>query len=110
MRCRQRLGRSRATVWVRRRLTAWTYPVETEVAALDEVAALPAHALPAYAEPMTLLAVAPWSGDPYHLQRPDANMRTHTFGEGARGLAISHVLDHPHRQQAGQHTVAHGRR
>lgn len=59
--------------------------VETEVAALDEVAALPAGALPAHAELMTLLEVAPWSGDPYNLQRPDANMRTHTFGGGATG-------------------------
>ena len=33
------------------------------------------------------------AGDPYHLQRPDANMRTHTFGEGARGLAIYLVLE-----------------
>ena len=40
------------------------YSVATEVAALDEVAALPAQALPAYAELMTLLEVAPWSGDP----------------------------------------------
>jgi hypothetical protein len=40
------------------------YSVETEVAALHEVSALPAHALPAYAELMTLLEVAPWSGDP----------------------------------------------
>jgi hypothetical protein len=61
------------------------YSVETEVDALGEVAALPAQALPAYAELMTLLEVAPWSGDPYNLQRPDANMRTHTFGEGTRG-------------------------
>jgi hypothetical protein len=61
------------------------YSVETEVDALGEVAALPAQALPAYAELMTLLEVAPWSGDPYNLQRPDANMRTRTFGEGTRG-------------------------
>jgi hypothetical protein len=53
------------------------YSVETEIDALNEVAALPAGALPAYAELMTLLEVAPWSGDPYNLQRPDANMRTH---------------------------------
>lgn len=50
------------------------YSVETEFAALDEVAVLPPEALPAYAELMTLLEVAPWSGDPYNLQRPDANM------------------------------------
>ena len=55
------------------------YSVETEAPALDEVAALPPEALPAHAELMSLLEVAPWSGDPYNLQRPDANMRTHTF-------------------------------
>jgi hypothetical protein len=38
------------------------YSVETEIDALNEVAALPAEALPAYAELMTLLEVAPWSG------------------------------------------------
>lgn len=69
------------------------YSVETEVAALTEVEALPAAALPAYAELITLLEVAPWSGDPYNQQRPDANMRTHTFGEGAAGLAIYLVLE-----------------
>lgn len=69
------------------------YSVETEFAALDEVAALPPEALPAYAELMTLLEVAPWSGDPYNLQRPDANMRTRTFGGGAHGLAIYLVLE-----------------
>lgn len=62
------------------------YSAETEVDALGEVAALPAQALPAYAELMTVLEVAPWSGDPYNLERPDANMRTHTFGEAPTGL------------------------
>jgi hypothetical protein len=69
------------------------YSVETETAALDEVAALPPEALPAYAELMSLLQVTPWSGDPHNLQRPDANMRTHTFGRGAHGLAIYLVLE-----------------
>jgi hypothetical protein len=68
------------------------YSVETEDDALGEVAALPAEVLPAYAKLMALQEVAPWSGDPYNLQRPDANMRTHTFGE-ARGLAIYLVLE-----------------
>jgi hypothetical protein len=63
------------------------YSVETEDDALSEIDGLPAEVLPAYAELMALLEVAPWSGDPYNLQRPEANMRTHTFGE-ARGLAI----------------------
>jgi hypothetical protein len=69
------------------------YSVETEIDALGEVAALPAEALASYAELMTLLEVAPWSGDSYNSQRPDANMRTHTFGDGAHGLAIYLVLE-----------------
>ena len=59
------------------------YSVETDVEALDEIGALPAQALPFYAELITVLELAPWSGDPYNLQRPDANMRPH-----AEGLAI----------------------
>jgi hypothetical protein len=69
------------------------YSVETEVDALSEVDALPAEALAAYAELMTLLEVAPWSGDPYNLQRADTNMRTHTFGGAGHGLAIYLVLE-----------------
>jgi hypothetical protein len=69
------------------------YSVETETAAVAEVAALPAEASPAYAELMTLLEVAPWSGDPYNVQRPDTNMRTHTFAGDGRGLVIYLVLE-----------------
>ena len=42
---------------------------------------------------MTLLEIAPWSGDPYILQRPDANMRSHTFGKSGHGLAIYLVME-----------------
>jgi hypothetical protein len=73
------------------------YWVETEAAAVDEIAALPAEALPAYAELISLLEVAPWSGNPYNLQRPDTNMRTHTFSDGGHGLAIYLVLEDDRR-------------
>ena len=69
------------------------YSVETEAEAVSEIAALPTEALPAYAELITLLEVAPWSGDPYNLQRPDTNMRAHTFGVGAHDPAIYLVLE-----------------
>ncbi len=73
------------------------YSVETDVEALDEVAwaAHPGRtqALPFHAELITLLELAPWSGDPYNLQRPDANMRTHTIGPHAEGPAIYLVLE-----------------
>jgi hypothetical protein len=73
------------------------YSVETEAAAVNEIAELPAEALPAYAELISLLEVAPWSGNPYNLQRPDTNMRTHTFGDGSHGLAIYLVLEEDRR-------------
>jgi hypothetical protein len=63
------------------------YSVETEVDALDEVAALPAEALPNYAELMTLLEVAPWSGDPYTCSartRTCAPTRSVTAAAGSR--------------------------
>lgn len=49
--------------------------------------------MPAYAELMSLLELAPWSGDPCNLERPDANMRTHTFADEGRGLVIYVVLE-----------------
>jgi len=38
------------------------YSVESEHHALEQVAALPAEALPYYAELMTVLETAPWGG------------------------------------------------
>jgi hypothetical protein len=46
----------------------------------EQVAALPAEALSAYAEARTLLQVAPWAGSPYHKKKPDGPMRTLAFG------------------------------
>ncbi len=52
----------------------------------EQVAALPARALSAYAEARTLLEVAPWSGSPYRKERPDGPMRTLTF-DSSGGVA-----------------------
>ncbi len=46
----------------------------------EQVAALPAEALSAYAEARTLPEVAPWSGSPYRNEKPDGPMRTLIFG------------------------------
>jgi hypothetical protein len=62
------------------------YSVEWEQHALDQLAALPSEAFSFYAELVALLEVAPWSGDSYDRQRPDANMRTCAFGEHGEGL------------------------
>jgi hypothetical protein len=73
------------------------YSVEWEQQALDQLGALPSAAFPFYAELVTVLQVAPWSGEPYNKQRPDANMRTHTFGEHGEGLIIYLILEDQRR-------------
>ncbi len=73
------------------------YSVETDTAALDQVAELPAEALALYAELLTLLEVAPWSGDAYNRARPDTSMRACTFGHRDQGLVIYLVLEEQRR-------------
>jgi len=46
---------------------------------------------------VTLLQLAPWSGESYNKQRPDANMRTHSFGEHGEGLVIYLILEDQRR-------------
>lgn len=73
------------------------YSVEWERHALDQLSVLPSDAFPFYAELVTVLQVAPWSGDSYDRQRPDANMRTHAFGQQGEGLVIYVILDDQRR-------------
>jgi hypothetical protein len=73
------------------------YSVEWERHALDQAAALPTDVFSLYAEVVTLLEVAPWSGDSYDRQRPDANMRTLAFGHHGEGLMIYLILDDQRR-------------
>lgn len=73
------------------------YSVESYPDALEQVAVLPVDALSSYAEVMALLEVAPWSGEAYNRQRPDANMRTHAFGKQGEGVVIYMVLEDQRR-------------
>ena len=73
------------------------YSVEWEQHALDQLAALPSEAFSFYAELVALLEVAPWSGDAYDRQRPDANLRTCAFGDHGEGLIIYVILDDQRR-------------
>jgi hypothetical protein len=52
----------------------------------EQVAALPAEALPCYAEARAVLEVAPWSGSPYRREKPDGPIRTLAFGSSG-GMA-----------------------
>jgi hypothetical protein len=73
------------------------YSVEWEQPAREQAEALPAGALPSYAELVTLLEIGPWSGEPYNSERPDASIRTHVFGGHAEGLVIYLILDDQRR-------------
>ena len=73
------------------------YAVETDADVVAQVAALPASARLSYAELMALLEVAPWSGDSYNRQRPEANMRSYAFGPNGEGLATYLVLEDQRR-------------
>lgn len=55
----------------------------------EQVAALPAEALSAYAEARTVLEVAPWSGSPYRKEYPEGPMRTVIFGSSG---AVTYLI------------------
>ncbi len=55
----------------------------------EQVAALPAEAVSAYAEARTLLEVAPWSGSPYRKEKPEGPMRTLIFGSSG---AVAYLI------------------
>ncbi len=73
------------------------YRIETDQDALLEVDALPPAALSRYAEVLSLLEIAPWSGDSYNVARPDGSMRAITFGEGVQDLVVYLVLEDQRR-------------
>ncbi len=71
------------------------YRVETDELAEHDIAALPPEALASYAEALAVLEVNPWGGNPYRASRPDAAVRTLTFGTG--GMVIYLVLEDQRR-------------
>jgi len=51
------------------------YELETDQEAVGDLEGLPASAPVPYAEALSLLEVAPWSGQAYNRQRPDGTLR-----------------------------------
>jgi hypothetical protein len=72
------------------------YTVETDGQAQQQVDALPAEALTAYAELRVLLETSPWSGAPYRRENPGGGLRVRTFDNG-RGLVVYLILDDQRR-------------
>jgi hypothetical protein len=73
------------------------YAVEVDQDAIAEIEALPSNALPQFGELMAVLELAPWSGTSYNRERPDAAMRTMTFGANSEGLVVYLVLEDQRR-------------
>ncbi|WP_062431248.1 hypothetical protein [Herbidospora daliensis] len=63
----------------------------------EQVAALPAQALAPLQEALVLLEVAPWTGVPFVKERPDAPVRSLTFGEGGAGLITYLIIEYRRR-------------
>ncbi|MBF6327596.1 hypothetical protein IU452_03585 [Nocardia transvalensis] len=55
--------------------------------------ALPTPALAAYAELRVVLEVSPWSGESINAAKPDAAVRTMSFGERHEGLVTYVILE-----------------
>jgi hypothetical protein len=80
------------------------YRDDTDEQVLQQIDALPAAALPFFAELPTLLEVNPWGGNPVNDQNPDGPVRTLTFGREHEGLAMYLILDDVRRVELLQVT------
>ena len=72
------------------------YRIDTDSAALDQIAALPVEALSHYAQALGVLKLVPWNGIPYNEHKPDGLMRTLLFGDG-RGKVTYLILEDQRR-------------
>lgn len=77
------------------------YRVTTYPDAQEQVAALPADALPCYAEVFGVLELAPANGRPYNADQPDGNMRELMFGTHGQGAVTYLIL----KQQREVHVL-----
>jgi len=73
------------------------YEVTTDDQSQQQIDALPADALAAFAEARAVLELAPWNGVPYHKHRPDSMMRALTFGSHGDGDIVYLILDDQRR-------------
>ncbi len=69
------------------------YRVVTSSEALEQIAALPAEALPFYAEVFGVLELAPSGGRPYNEDKPDGPMRELIFGAVGEGTTTYLILE-----------------
>ncbi len=63
--------------------------------AADQIDALPAAVLHAYADVLGALELTPWNGPPLHEDNPDGAVRRWNFGSDQAGQTIYLILDEP---------------
>lgn len=69
------------------------YEVTTDEQSQPQLDALPAEALPFFAEARTVLEVAPWNGDSLNQAYPDAPVRALVFGPAQQGLITYLIIE-----------------
>ncbi|WP_037077334.1 hypothetical protein [Pseudonocardia spinosispora] len=72
------------------------YHVITYPEASDQIAALPVHLLPDYAQALDALASTPWQGMSHNSNNSDAEVRRWLFGPLGVGQVIYLVLEREH--------------
>jgi hypothetical protein len=73
------------------------YSFDSLPEAREQIDALPAEALPYFAELLAFLELTPGAGKPYNEQNPDGAMRAQPFGPHGEGLAVYLVLERQRR-------------
>jgi hypothetical protein len=73
------------------------YRVTTDDRSQPEIDALPADALASFAEARVVLEVSPWSGESLNFAKPEAGVRTLTFGPIGEGLITYLILEDQRR-------------
>jgi hypothetical protein len=69
------------------------YKIVPDTAVSEQVAALPAEALPGFADVLATLELAPWNGQPQHADNPDSAVRRWTFGPEGAGQVAYLILE-----------------
>lgn len=69
------------------------YRILPDATTVTQVAALPVHALESYAQVLTTIEIAPWSGPPQHEDNPDGAVRRWTFGPGGAGQVVYLIME-----------------
>ncbi|MFC0115081.1 hypothetical protein [Kibdelosporangium aridum] len=73
------------------------YRIVTDGEVAKQIAALPDVGLAPYAQVLSVIELAPWNGEPYHLAKPDSAMRQWVFGPTGEGVVVYLILEDQRR-------------